>query len=154
MHLITALKIGIPIFFLLASFRETFVYLYRKRTFENWPRVEAVIEKSKLVDFHDLTEQRVYEARIEFSYSYAGKEYLGKTPALSGFRLFPAFGFQSELARKYNVGDRVQAHVYPTSPEIAYLEVAPMDKVSVFGGPLITIVAVAYFFYFGGIPWL
>ena len=154
MVLTTVLKVGIILFFLLASFGETFVYLSRKRTFERWPRVEVVIEKSKLVDFHDLQEQRVYEARIEFSYNYAGQEYLGKTPALAGFRLVPAFGFQAELARKYKVGDRVQAHVHQSSPEIAYLEVAPMDKISVFGGPLITIIAVLYYFYFGSMPWL
>ncbi|WP_111640283.1 DUF3592 domain-containing protein [Marinimicrobium alkaliphilum] len=146
------LQIGLPLLLAITGLLQTIVYLGLRRKSERWPKVAAVITFSKLLNHMDLDNRNVLEAMIHYKYTFLGKEYEGKTPALRGYDMFPSYDYESKLVKKYRPGDTVNAVVCPRAPELCYLEVAPLSKVSTVMAPLFFILGVALFLaYFWGV---
>ena len=154
MVLFHVLKFGALILMVVFGIAQTIAYFAIRRQFDQMPIVAAEITESKLVDYIDVERRRTYEAKIKFKYNFRGVEYESDQPALTVIRLFPAFGYESELSKKYPKGAIVNAHIVPSNPKLAYLEVAPFDKLSAILLPIISIglilyfVGVGYFFSF------
>ncbi len=127
-------------------------YLYRKvkQRWERMPVVAAIITKSALRDYNDLNGNRVYEADIRFEYQFRGNSYESVTPSLEGPALGPRWNYATELVDRYAVGEMYNARVIPEQPDVAYLEVASLNKVAVVLVPALT---VAYGLYLFGIVW-
>jgi hypothetical protein len=113
------------------------------------PVVAAKITEARLSHYNNGG-GTVYEAIIVFQYKFRGVEYESKTPALRGAQIFPLYNFESELIDKYKEGEIYNAKVFPDMPELAYLQIAPLSKVSVF---LLPIAMVSLFAYIFGVGW-
>ena len=120
------------------------MYLRLKKYWHRFRVVAAEITESKLVDYIDVSEERIFEARISFKYSFRGKEYVSNTPALKSFSFGPQFNYEAELASRYKVGDIVNAYVAPGLPELAYLELGPFNKLSAILAPIAACIFLVY----------
>ena len=127
---------------------QTYLYLKLKKQWNSFPIVSAVITKSKLFDFTCSGGQRDYEAQISFKYTFRGKDYESDTPALRSPQVFPLYEYESTLLDKYKEGEMYNARVHPNLAEMAFLEIAPLSKLSVFLLPLIIL---GYFAYLIGL---
>ena len=128
-----------------------FAYRRIKRIWGHLPVVAATITHCSLDDHLTVEGGRKYEAKIRFSYDFRGKTYESGTPALRGPQLFPLWNYESEMIKRYEVGEMYNARVVPSGPELAYLEVAPFSKVSAIFLPIITVLyaagLIAYWWY-------
>jgi len=123
---------------------QTYLYLKLKKHWNSFHIVAATITKSKLFDLTDANGIRKYDAQISFKYRFRGKEYECDTPALRSPQIFPLYEYESTLLDKYKVGEMYNAKVHPNLPEMAFLEIAPLSKLSVFLLPLIILGYAAY----------
>lgn len=114
------------------------------------PVVAATIVKSELDDYHDVDGKRIYIAKVHFSYSFRGNEYVSETPALRGAQMFPLYNYEAKLLKKYQLGEMFNARVVPNVPEYAYLEIAPLSKASTI---LLPLTIVGYALYLVGLGW-
>jgi len=125
-------------------------YLYRKvkRQWDSLPVVGAEIIESQLLDYNDMDDRRIYEAKIRFRYKYRGEEYESETPLLKSPQLFPDKDIEHDLLARYKVGDIINARVMPNLPSAAFIEVAPFSKLSAIGVPVFVLLyALAVFGY-------
>ena len=125
-------------------------YLYRKvkKQWDSLPVVGAEIIESRLLDYNDMDDRRIYEAKIRFKYKFRGEEYESETPLLKSPQLFPDKDIELDLLARYKEGDIINARVMPNLPEAAFIEVAPFSKLSAIGIPvLILLYALAVFGY-------
>lgn len=120
----------------------TLQFLMYRSVKRNWGRyipVRATITRSKLIDQLNADGNRDYEAEIRFKYLWDGKEYESDTAILRGPQLFPLWNYESSLLQKYKEGDYCEARVHPRNPDIAFLELAPLSKMSAILLPIMTI---------------
>jgi len=150
MLLFNILKFGVPLVLALFGLLQTIIYLRLSKVYDALPVVAAEIIESKLRDFHDINERRIFEARIRYTYTFRGEEYIGDTPVLEGPNLFKRFSRTTDLLKRYSVGDIVNARVIPTMPHLAYLEMQPLNKISAI---LLPAICVGLLLYFGAIGW-
>jgi len=117
------------------------------------PVVAATISEARL-DHRNETGRTVYEAIIEFQYNFRGRQYESKSPALRGIQVFPLYEYEANLLEKYKEGGIYNARVFPNMPELAYLEIAPLSRLSILMFPLILggffayFIGVGAFFYY------
>ena len=125
-------------------------YLYRKvkKQWGSLPVVRAEILESQLLDYNDMEDRRVYEAKIRFRYEFRGEQYESETPFLKSPQIFPDKNIEHDLLARYKVGDIINARVMANTPKVAYLEITPFSKLSAIGVPaLILLYALAVFGY-------
>ena len=144
------LKYGAFVILCFLGIGQTYLYYKLKKNWKYFPVVAATITKSELFDLTSGDGVRSYEAKISFKYSFLGKDYECDTPALRSPQVFPLYEYESTLLDKYKVGEMYNAKVHPNIPEVAFLEIAPLSKLSVFLLPLIIF---GYFAYLIGIGW-
>ena len=106
--------------------------MYRavRRDWGHYMPVRATITRSKLIDQLNTDGERDYQADIRFKYVWAGREYESCTAILRGPQLFPLWNYETSLVQKYKEGDHYEARVHPRRPDVAYLELAPLNKKS------------------------
>ncbi|AMX03898.1 DUF3592 domain-containing protein [Microbulbifer thermotolerans] len=134
----------IPMFLIATGFLQTFIYLKLKKTFNNWPNVTARITYSRFLNQLDVDGRKMVEAIIAFEYTFRGKSYRSETPVLRGYDLFPDFDYEKNLTKKYQVGDLVNARVHPKVNSVAYLEVAPLSRLSTVLVPLMIFLSIGF----------
>ncbi|WP_250461650.1 DUF3592 domain-containing protein [Microbulbifer litoralis] len=127
-----------------AGFLQTIIYLKFRKNFQSWPTVAAKIIHSRLLNQLDVEGRRVIEAVIAFEYEFCGKSYRSETPALRGHDLFPDLNYEWDLTKKYRVGDLVNARVHPRTGQVAYLEVAPLSRLSTVLVPLMIFCSIGF----------
>lgn len=144
------IQIAIPLLMAFSGILQTIIYVVFKRSFNKWPLVAAKIDDAWLIDQLDPSGKEILEAIVIFSYNFRGVTYESRTPLLKGYDLFPSREYESNLIKKYKIGEYYNARVHPAEPEIAYLEIAPLSKLSTFLAPVMTIggmaLIVAYFY--------
>ena len=133
----------------LAGVTQTYIYFKLRRVFNRLPVVAAKITHSRLLNQLGANGENLLEAIIAYEYSFRGKEYEAKTPALRGYDLFPSLEYERALVQRYPKGEFVNVRVIPDMPEVGYLEVAPLSKLSTVLSPIMAIggilLIVAYF---------
>ena len=108
------------------------------------------IIESKLIDHNDMDGNRVYEAAIQCRYNHLGTDYESDAMILRSAQLVPNFNYEHRLVKRYKKGDRVEIRVLPHKPDVAIIELAPLNKASVILVPLIII---GYAFLVFGYGW-
>jgi hypothetical protein len=98
-----------------------------------------IVVEAKLIDHLKVNGGREYRAEVRFTYEYDGKDYESVTAALHGPLMFPLWNYEWQLLKKYKVGESYMGRLFPGNPRLAYLEIAPLSKMSVIGLPLVTI---------------
>jgi hypothetical protein len=146
--IISIVKYAAFIVFAFLGVVQIFVYFRLKKMWSSLPVVAATVTESRLLH-SNIGGTTEYEAIIVFSYSFRGREYESKTPALRSVQVFPLYGYESELLDKYKKGEMYNARVFPNLPDTAYLEVAPLSKLSMFLFPIMTLGMLAYFIGLG-----
>ncbi|UTW45926.1 DUF3592 domain-containing protein [bacterium SCSIO 12696] len=141
----------LPMLLAIAGLWQTFVYFRLKKYFDLWPVVAAEITHSRLLNQTGVNGEIMLEGIIHFKYSIRGKDYKSDTPALRGYDLFPSLNYERSLVKKYPKGEFVNARVHPNVNSLAYLEVAPLSKLSTVLAPLMFLLGVGIMFgYFYG----
>lgn len=126
------------------AFGQFVTYLFTKNKFKSLPITDGVVVSSKLDNYNDVEGKRVYSANIRFKYSLNNKEYEADSIALRSFQLFPFHDYEHELVEKYQEGAAVPVRYFSGNPEKAYLEVAPLSKLSTAALLAATLVALSY----------
>lgn len=148
------IKLIIPFGLILLGLFQTIHYRRVSKNFDKLPVVACTIIESKLLDdAFSNPGKRIYEAQIKYKYTFRGQEYIGETPSLRGYELWPDLDYEWVLLRKYKENEIFNAHVLPNSPKIAYLEVAPLDKRSAILMPFVMVGYLAFiwgYFYLVG----
>lgn len=140
-------KFVVPFGLVALGLFQTLYYRRLKSVFSELPVVAGEIIESKLHDDPWTNPgKRVFEARIKYKYRFRGKEYIGDTPALRGYQLWPSYSYEYELLKRYKKGDIANIKVVPSNPRIAYLEVAPLDKKSAMLMPILAVGYLAFLF--------
>ena len=98
----------------------------------------------------DMDGNRVYEAAIQCRYNHLGTDYESDAMILRSAQLVPNFNYEHRLVKRYKKGDRVEIRVLPHKPDVAIIELAPLNKASVILVPLIII---GYAFLVFGYGW-
>lgn len=129
---------------LAVAFWQLLNYMFTKNRFKNLPIIDGVVISSKLDNYNDVEGKRVYSANIRFRYSLNDKEYEADSIALRSFHLFPFHDYEHELVEKYQEGVVVPVRYFSANPEKAYLEVAPLSKLSTAALLSVTLVALSY----------
>ena len=142
--ILSIFKYGALVVLCFLGIGQTYLYLKLKKHWSSFPVVAATITKSKLFDFTNANGMRSYDAQISFKYRFRSKDYECETPALRSPQVFPLYEYESTLLDKYKVGEIYNAKVHPNFPEMAFLEIAPLSKLSVFLLPLIILGYGAY----------
>lgn len=124
------------------------LYFRLKKNWRFFPVVAGTITESRLFDFTSFDTQRTYEAQIKFKYRFREKDYESNTPALRSPQVFPLYEYEQTLLDKYKVGEIHNVRVHPNLPDMAFLEIAPLSKLSVF---LLPIIIFGYFGYLVGL---
>ena len=136
---------------------QTVVYAILKKRFHEFGKVAGKITYSRFLNYTDPDGKREIGAIIKFNYSVRGQDYEGDTPILKGYEMFPSFDYYDELVKRYPPGEVVNVHFLRNNPKIAYLEVAPLSKVSTVLAPVMSIssiaILVAYALGVGDIFW-
>ena len=141
------LKFVVPFGLFALGNLQTLYYRRLKSVFDELPVVAGEIIESKLHDDPwSNPGKRVFEARIKYRYSFRGKDYIGDTPALRGYQLWPSYFYEYELLKRYKAGDIANVKVVPSNPGTAYLEVAPLDKKSALLMPILAVGYIALVF--------
>ncbi len=147
----TVLKWAFFVFLALTNTLQFISYRKLSRAWEKMPVVAATITKSDLANHHDVSGRRTYAADIRFAYSFRGNEYESATAVLPSPQIFHQWGYVTSLLGKYKVGEGYNARVVPNAPDLAYLEVEPLNKLAAIALPLLTIV---YGLYLLGLGWV
>ena len=115
--------------------------LYRKikRNWDSLPVTRGEIIESRLIDHNDIDGNRVYAATIQCRYNHLGTDYESEAVVLRSAQLVPNFNYEHKLVQRYKKGDRVEIRVLPQKPDVAIIELAPLNKASVILVPLIII---------------
>jgi len=123
---------------------ETWAYLRVKKVWDRLPVVAATIEYSRLIDHTDTDGKREIGAIIRYTYQFRGKRYECNTPVLKGYDLFPSREFYINLVKENRPGELVNARVLPHMPEMAFLVVSPLSKVSMVLAPIISVGTIVF----------
>ncbi len=145
------IKWGVLVILLVTNTAQYVFYRGIRRKWNSMPTVSVKILESSLTDHLTVDGERVYEANIRYEYNYGGEIYQSSTPAIHGPLLFPLWNFEADLIKKYKVGETYPAKVSASNPEIAYLEIAPLSRLSAVGLPIMT---AAYTLAVIGYSWL
>jgi hypothetical protein len=130
----------------LAGVAQVVYYLRIRKFWDSLPVVAAEITYSKLDRWNDEAGKSYYDADIRFSYRFRGKQLESDTPDLRSIELFTPYTYNGSLVPRYRVGDIVNARVVPREPYVAYLEVAPLSKLSAVLMPILIAFYVLFFF--------
>ena len=122
---------------------ETLLYLRIKKVYHRLPVVAAKIVYSRLINHTDLDGKREIGAIIKYTYRFRGGEYEAETPVLKGYDLFPSLDYYQKLVKENRPGDIVNVRVVPSMPELAYITVAPLSKLSTVLAPVISLASLA-----------
>lgn len=147
----TLLKWGFFVILVLTNTWQFFLYRRIRAAWERMPLVAALILRSGLRNYNDVDGERVFEPDILFSFTFRGKKYEANSPYFEGPTLGPQWDYAASLVKKYEVGEYYNARVLVTEPPVAYLELAPLNKLAAIGLPLLTIGYGLYLFvwFFG-----
>ena len=148
--ILSLIKYGLFVVLSVIGLGQVVSYKMLKRNWGKFRVVAGEILESRILHYTDTEGKTVFEARIRFKYQFQGKEYESETPALRGPQLFPLFDYESKLVQRYKRGEIYNIRVHPLEPEIAYLEVAPLSKISVVVLPFVLL---GYLAYLSGIGW-
>lgn len=150
--LVKILLITIPLLMAALGILQTLLYLGQKKYFTQWSCVSTEITHSWFLNQLAPDGEQLTEAVISFTYEVGGKQYESNTPALRGYELFPSLKYESALVKKYKLGSHHKARVHPKFPEIAYLEIAPLSKLSTVLAPAMSLLGIGLLFaYFCGL---
>ena len=131
---------------------ETLLYMRIKKVYHRLPIVAATITYSRLINHTDLDGKREIGAIIKYKYRFRGAEYESETPVLKGYDLFPSLDYYQQLVKENRPGDIVNVRVVPTAPELAYITVAPLSRISTVLAPVISLGSIALIIgYFMGL---
>lgn len=141
----------IPLVLIAFGVFQTLIYLLIRRKIYTWNRVQAEIVDSRYVDQLGPNGDEIVKGVVAYKYSFRGKEYFSEEPAIRGYEMFPNRRYEKHLTDKYKKGMSVYAYVYAKAPNLAYLEVAPLSRLSTIAAPLAPVlgVALAYGLYSG-----
>ncbi|MDB2409021.1 DUF3592 domain-containing protein [Pseudomonadales bacterium] len=126
--------------------------LYRKikRNWSSLPVVRGKIIESKLIDHNDIDGNRVYKASIRCRYNHLGTDYESEATVLRSAQLVPSFNYENQLVQRYKKESNVEIRVLPKKPDVAIIELAPLNKTSVI---LVPLIIVGYAFLVFGYGW-
>ncbi|WP_444930358.1 DUF3592 domain-containing protein [Microbulbifer sp. SSSA002] len=147
--MLSILKYAGLLFLAFAGVIQTYIYRRIQGKWRSLPVVRGKIIESKLVNFINTEGQRVYEANIKYKYDFKGQRYYSDTPLLRSPQLFKDHNLEHELLQKYKVGDHVNIKVLPNSPEVAFIEVEPFNRLSAIAIPILTVLYIAFIFGYG-----
>lgn len=128
---------------------QSFLYRRVKQNWDFYPVTLGEVLESKLVDHNDADGKRIYEASIRCRYNHLGVEYESDAVVLRAAQLVPNFNYEHKLVQRYKKGSTVEIRVLPNSPDIAIIELAPLNKASVILVPLLIIVYAVLVFGYG-----
>ena len=145
----TVLKFGFFIVMVVLGLGQLFLYRNLRKRWEKLPVVAGEVTESELRHYSDADGRTIYEANIKFKYTFLGQEYESESPALRGPQMFPLWEYESKLLSKYEKGEIYNVKVLGSKPDMAYLEIAPLSKISVILMP-ISILGYAVYLVFVG----
>ena len=139
----------VPLILVALGLFQTLVYLLLRTQIASWNRVSAEIIDSRYVDQLGPGGEDIVKGIVAYKYEFCGKEYVSEEPAIRGYEMFPNKTYEKQLTEKYRKGMPVYAYVHEEAPDMAYLEVAPLSRVSTIAAPMISVlgIALAYGFY-------
>jgi Protein of unknown function (DUF3592) len=143
----------VPAALMILGLLETLMYTRIKKVYHKLPVAAATITYSRLLNYIDLDGKREIGAIIKYKYTFRGKEYESETPVLKGYDLFPSLDYYQQLVKENRPGDIINVRVLPTFPELAYITVAPLSRLSTVLAPVVSLgsiaLIVAYFLGLG-----
>ena len=125
--------------------------LYR-RISKNWDPMTITsgeITESKLLNQNEVNGTRTYHAIIRCKYNHLGLQYESEVLPLRSVQLVPSFQYEHELLQKYKKGQRVEIRLFPSQPDLPFLELQPLSKKSVILVPILLLAYAAFVFGYG-----
>jgi Protein of unknown function (DUF3592) len=145
----SVLKFGMFIVLAVLGLGQLLIYRKLRKHWKKLPVVAGTVTESKLRHHSDANGRTVYEADIKFKYKFRGQEYESDTPALRGPQMFPLWEYESKLLSKYEKGEIYNVKIVASKPELAYLEIAPLSKISTVLMPIAILGYGAYLVFVG-----